>query len=142
MTFVDPAGTLVVVYGSEGRAAERDRALALRLQDEVTQRGRRAVVVSDTVYDDHPMLHPNPVVAVGGPGVNRLSAAMLPTLPAVWAQEDRVFVQAALGEERPRAVVWGMDADATAEAVEAFVFHGELDRMLTRLWRFPKNALT
>lgn len=142
MTFVNPTLTVVLVYGAEGKAAERDRALALRLQDEVTQRGRSAVVVSDAVYDGHPVLHPSAVVAVGGPGVNRLSAEMLPALPAVWAQDDRVFVQATRDDARPRAVVWGMDADATAEAVEAFVFHGELDRLLDRLWRFPKNTLT
>jgi hypothetical protein len=142
VTFVDPAATVVVVYGAEGKAAQRDRALALRLQEEVAQRGRRAVVVSDAVYDDHPALHRSAVVAVGGPGVNRLSAEMLPSLPAVWAQDDRVFVQSGREEGQPRAVVWGMDADATAEAVEAFVFHGELDRILERLWRFPHNALT
>lgn len=141
MSFVHPDLTVVLVYGAEGKAADRDRALALRLQEEVAQRGRNAVVVSDAVYDDHPALHRSAVVAVGGPGVNRLSAEMLPTLPAVWAQDDKVFVQAARDDARPCAVVWGMDADATAEAVEAFVFHGELDRLLDRLWRFPKKSL-
>lgn len=142
MTLFDPVQTVVLVHGSEGRAAERDRGLALRLQDEVALRGHRAVVVSDAVYDDHPALHPGAVVAIGGPGVNRLSAELLPSLPAVWAQEDKVFVQAARDQHPPRAVVWGMDADATADAVEAFIFHGELDRLLGGLWHFPKKSLT
>ncbi|MGB7211593.1 MAG: hypothetical protein WBC97_03110 [Gemmatimonadales bacterium] len=142
MPLFDTELTVVLVHGSEGRAAERDRGLALRLQDEVAQRGRRAVVVSDEIYDDHPALHSSAVVAIGGPGVNRVSAELLPTLPAVWAQEDKVFVQAARDANPPRAVVWGMDADATAEAVEAFVFHGELDRLLGGLWRFPQKAVT
>lgn len=142
MTFLDPLRTVVLVHGSEGRAAERDRDLALRLQEEVTQRGHRAVVVSDAVYDGHPALHPGAVVAIGGPGVNRVSAELMPTLPAVWAQEDKIFVQAA-GDRRPlRAVVWGMDADATAEAVEAFIFHGELDRLLGGLWQFGGKSLS
>lgn len=142
MNFVDPAQTVVLVHGAEGRAAERDRALALRLRDEVEQRGRRAIVVSDAVYDEHPALHPSAVIAIGGPGVNQLSAELLPTLPAVWAQDDRIFVQSARDGDDPCAVVWGMDADATGEAVEAFIFHGELDRLLGRLWRFPRNSLT
>ncbi|MFI5235558.1 MAG: hypothetical protein ACHQXA_07610 [Gemmatimonadales bacterium] len=142
MTFVDPRETVVLVFGATGRAASRDRALALRLQDEVVQRGRRAVVVSDEVYDDHPALHGGAVISVGGPGVNRVSAELLPALPAVWAQEERVFVQSAPEGAQPGAVVWGMDADATADAVDAFIFHGELDRLLGRLWRFPRKLLT
>ena len=75
------------------------------------------------------------MIAVGGPGVNRASEELTANLPLVFQQEDRVFVQARLESADAQVVLWGMDAAATAQAVEAFLFQGVLDKMLERLWQ-------
>ncbi|HEU4569970.1 MAG TPA: hypothetical protein VFS07_05305 [Gemmatimonadales bacterium] len=140
MKLIDPTQTIVIVHGTAGRAATADRELAWKLKREVDRRAdgtafRRAVVVGDEAYYTHDAFEPSPVIAVGGPGVNRASEELSPHVPLVFQQEDRVFVQARLESADAQVVLWGADAAATAQAVEAFLFQGVLDQMLERLWR-------
>ncbi len=141
MKLIDTDETVVIVTGSDIRAEERDRPTAYRLKQEIDRRSdgqpfRRAVVVGDVWYLDHRIFHLNPCVAVGGPGVNGLAAELTQQVPVVWTQDQRAFVQVDFEAEAKRAVLWGMDAEATMMAVQAFVSQGFLEDLLRRIWRF------
>lgn len=141
MKLVDTDETVVLVTGSGIAAEERDRPLAYWLKQEIDRRGsghpyRRAVVVGDGWYLENRIFHLNPTIAIGGPGANALSGALVGQLPGVWAQEDRAFVQADFDGEPKRVCLWGMDLGATSAAVEAFMQRGYLDRLLERIWRW------
>jgi hypothetical protein len=140
MKLIDPTQTIVIVHGSQGRAATADRELAWKLKREVDRRTdgttfRRAVVVGDEAYYAHDAFEPSPVIAIGGPGVNRASEEMTGSLPLLMQQEERVFVQGRFEDRDAQVILWGMDAAATAQAVEAVLFQGVLDKMLAQLWK-------
>lgn len=146
MKLVDTDETIVLVTGSSLTAEERDRPLAYHLKAEIDRRGaghayRRAVVVADLWYLENRIFHLNPTIAIGGPGANSASQSFAETLPTVYAQEDRVFVQADFEGELKRASLWGLDAALTSAAVEVFMTQGYLDDLLNRIWRFRTGVL-
>ena len=140
MRFVDREETVMVVMGSAHAAQERDRPIALALKREIDSRGdchlhRRAFLVGDSQYLDSPELHRHPTIAIGGPGVNAVVQQYAPELPTVWQVEERAFVQAELTDgNQKRVALWGMDANGTAQAVDAFIAQGFLDTLLERIW--------
>jgi len=141
MKLIDTDETVVIVTGSDIRAEERDRPTAYRLKQEIDRRSdgqpfRRAVVVGDTWFLQNRIFHLNPTIAVGGPGVNGLAAELSQTVPVMWSQDQRAYVQAEFDGEPKRAILWGMDAEATMVAVQAFMSQGFLDDLLRRIWRF------
>jgi hypothetical protein len=141
MKLVDTDETVVLVAGASLTAEERDRPLAYRLKAEIDQRGighayRRAVVVADLWYLQNRIFHLNPTIAIGGPGANAVSHEFSEELPTVYSRDERVFVQADFEGELKRGSLWGVDASATAAAVDAFMTQGFLDDLLSRIWRF------
>jgi hypothetical protein len=141
MKLIDTDETVIIVTGSEIRAEERDRPTAYRLKEEIDRRSdgqpfRRAVVVGDAWFLDHRVFHLNPSIAVGGPGVNGLTAELSQQVPVVWTQDQRAFVQVDFENPAKRAALWGLDAEATMLAVQTFVSRGFLDDLLRRIWRF------
>jgi hypothetical protein len=141
LKLVDTDETVVLVTGSSPSAEERDRPHAYRLQTEIDSRGaghayRRAVVVADLWYLENRIFHLNPTIAIGGPGANAASQEFADTLPTVYSQDERVFVQADFESELKRASLWGVDASCTASAVDVFMAQGYLDDLLSRIWRF------
>ncbi len=141
MKLVDTEETIVLVTGSSITAEERDRPLAYLLKTEIDLRGaghayRRAVVVADLWYLENRIFHLNPTIAIGGPGVNGVSEEFSSLLPTVYSRDEQVFVQADFDAEVKRATLWGVNAAATASAVEIFTTQGYLDDLLGRIWRF------
>lgn len=141
MKLVDTEETVVIVTGSDLRSEERDRPTAYRLKSEIDQRSdgqafRRAVVVGDVWFLQNRIFHLNPTIAVGGPGVNGLAAELSQILPVSWSQDQRVYIHADFESEIKRSALWGVDAEATMTAVQAFVSQGFLDDLLRRIWRF------
>ncbi len=141
MKLVDTEETIVLVTGSDIRAEEHDRPTAYRLKQEIDllsdgQPFRRAVVVGDVWYLDNRVFHLNPTIAIGGPGVNGLAADLAQQVPVLWSRDQRTFVQADFDRDPKRALLWGMDAESTMVAVEAFVTQGFLADLLRRIWRF------
>lgn len=139
MTMFRSDATVVVVVGSGHSAGAKDRPLAERLQGEIDRRGggvphRRAVVVDDAWFLEHPQLHGHPTIAIGGPGANGVTGSLVPRLPILWHQGEEAFVQADLDGSPKRAALWGMDAPSTAAALLRFVEGGALDEMLSRVW--------
>jgi hypothetical protein len=138
---VDTEETVVLVTGAALTAEERDRPVAYALKAEIDRRGtghayRRAVVVTDLWYLDNRIFHLNPTIAIGGPGANGVSEEFSSLLPTVYSREEQVFVQADLEGDLKRATLWGVNAGATAAAVDAFVTQGFLDDLLGKIWRF------
>jgi hypothetical protein len=147
MKLVDGRETILVVAGSSDAALAKDRPLALWLRDEINRRSdgqayRRAVVVGDARFAEARELHRHPTIAVGGPGSNGIVQHLSSVLPMVWTQDDRSFVQMAPEGGGRQVALWGMDADGTKAAVEAFVAEGMLDALLAHLWPFPQATLS
>ena len=68
-----------------------------------------------------------PVISVGGPGVNALSAQLSDELPTPVAIEDTLVVQMDLEMNDPRCAVWGMNHLDTVRAVDLFIAKGYLN---------------
>jgi hypothetical protein len=141
MKLVDTEETVVLVTGSSLTAEERDRPLAYLLKSEIDRRGvghayRRAVVVGDVWYLENRIFHLNPTIAIGGPGVNGVSREFNGFLPTIYNREEEVFVQADFEGDLKRAALWGVNAAATAAAVQVFSTNGHLEDLLGRIWRF------
>lgn len=145
MKLIDTDDTILIVTGADLPAEMNDRPVAYRLKDEIDRLGRGvafrgAVVVSDRWYGDNRIFHLCATIAVGGPGVNAVAAALVRELPMVLQRDDRVFVQGAWQGETRRASLWGADRAATAEAVETFVQEGLLHAFLSKAWRLSPAA--
>lgn len=146
MKLLDRNETVLLVVGTNGPAPGRDRALADSLRAAIDERGdgltyRRAVIITDQMYLDRPELHRHPTIAIGGPGVNAVSQYYATELPTVWQDEDRCYVQAELDAGSKRVAVWGMNAAATAQALDAFLSGGLLESLLERIWRLRSDAV-
>jgi len=143
---LDLEETVVVVTGSTSAALERDRPVGIWLRDEINRRGegltyRRAVVTDDERYFQSDVLQRQTTIAIGGPGVNAVTQHFFSTLATLYAEEERVWVQADFDGEQKRVGLWGVDAAATSSAVDAFMVHGYLDELLRRIWQFKTDAL-
>ncbi len=79
------------------------------------------LVVSDVWYLNNEELQSLPVVSVGGPGVNALSANLGDQVPSAFVIENDLIVQVDLDFHDLRAVCWGMNHEATARSIDAFI---------------------
>jgi len=140
MKVIDTDETVLIVTGTDIPAEMNDRPIAYRLKAEIDRQGggrafRRAVVVSDHWYAQNRIFHLCPTVAVGGPGVNGIAAALVNDLPMLLQREERVFVQGSWEGETKRVSLWGADRAATAEAVDTFVRDGMCEAFLGTVWK-------
>jgi hypothetical protein len=122
----DLSRTILIVVGASLRGEEMDRPLGYRIAEEITKRlpadsGWRAVVISDILYLNDKDLADCPVVSLGGPGVNSLSAVLFRELPSVLAIDETLLIQMDADLEDRRCCLWGMDHDQTVEAVDLFI---------------------
>jgi hypothetical protein len=141
MKLLDREETILLVTGSSDAAEEKDAPLAAWLRSEIDRRGsgipfRRGLMVEDSAYVGNPSFHDNPTIAIGGPGSNAVVQHLSDVLPTVWARDDKCFIQMGTEGRGRQVALWGMDADATRGAVEAFVEEGMLDALLERVWSF------
>lgn len=145
MKLIDVAETIVVVISADLDPASADHMAAFALKSAVDGRGaghpyRRAVIVTDMAWFETPLFHDSPTITIGGPGVNGVAGRFGAELPTVWSDQDRCIIQAEFGEVLKRAALWGANAAATTEAVDAFIARGWLDEFLDRCWRFRAGA--
>lgn len=137
--YFDIRSTVLIVVGYGILPEDEDRPVAYELKRAIASRGegaesRGAVVVTDMWMINQEMADLFPAIAVGGPGVNAFAAQIYEALPVAFARDERVFIQMS-DEPDKRAALWGMDRDATREAVERFVRDGLLDRFLAMVWK-------
>ena len=135
--YFDLRSTVLIVVGHGLLPEEEDRPIAYELKRLVNTRaggtdGRAGVVVTDVWIMNNELGEFFPAIALGGPGVNGLTAQIYEDLPVAFTRDERVFVQMADGEKR--AAVWGMDQAATREAMEAFVSEGLFEKFLDLVW--------
>jgi hypothetical protein len=137
--YFDIRSTVLIAVGYGILPEDEDRPLAYDLKRAIAARsqgaeGRGAVVVTDMWMLNQEMAELFPAIAVGGPGVNAFAAQIYEELPVAFTRDERVFIQMS-EEPGKRAALWGMDSDATREAVERFVADGWLDRFLNLVWK-------
>jgi hypothetical protein len=146
MKLVDGEETILIVVASALESGHPDRESADRLRTEIDIRGsgfsyRRAVVIGDEAWFATELFHGAPTIAVGGPGVNAVAGRFAAALPSVWTDGEEVVIQAVLDEGPRQASLWGVNREATAAAVEAFINRGWLEEFLERCWRYRGGQL-
>ena len=132
---------LPIVVGVQLKAELGDRPLAYRIEAEMRRRlgellpkpaenerpRLSPVVLSDVYYLNHEELQSRPMISIGGPGMNMVSANLVEELPMALAIENVLVIQMDLELEDLRCTVWGMDHLSTVRAVETFLVKGYLD---------------
>jgi hypothetical protein len=138
---------IAIVTGIQLRAELGDRPLAYRVEREVREfldahlperpPGElpllAPVVVTDVLYLNNDDLQTRPTIAIGGPGMNALTATLVEELPTALAIDETLVVQMNLdagAEDAHRCAVWGMNHLDTVRAVETFVAKGYLAAFL------------
>jgi hypothetical protein len=138
---------IAIVTGIQLRAELGDRPLAYHVEREVRafldthlperQPGElpqlAAVVVSDVFYLNSEALQTRPTIAIGGPGMNALTATLVEELPTALAIDETLVIQMNLdagAEDAHRCAVWGMNHLDTVRAVETFIAKGYLATFL------------
>lgn len=82
--------------------------------------GRRPLVCSDVWFLNDDSLRNCPVIAVGGPRVNALSAYLGDKLPGALVIDGVLMVQLDIEFAERSACCWGESTDGTLQAVELF----------------------
>ncbi len=135
MPQIDPDYLILIVTGVSLRGEAADRALAYRLAAEIQQRlgpdsPWRPLVITDVLYLNDKALARQPVISIGGPGVNHLSALLFQELPSVMTIDNALIIQMDIDLNDLRCSLWGMDHERTVEALDLFFSRGYLDRFL------------
>ncbi|MBX3386186.1 MAG: hypothetical protein KF768_06425 [Phycisphaeraceae bacterium] len=133
---VDVDTAFLIVVGAHPRAECFDRALAYRLSARVRAWLRERfpddalggsasgvlepLVLTDVWYLNDRSMRGRPVVSIGGPGVNALTAALADKLPSVFVIDDSMMVQMDPECAELSACCWGVGPSETAGAVEVF----------------------
>jgi len=93
--------TVILVVGTNMVVELLDRPVAEFLRDHIDQRGaeypfRRGIVVTDQAwFDEAAVLQDNPVISIGGPPANRLSAEFNDWPPVgIWRRQVLHFIRA------------------------------------------------
>lgn len=140
MPDIDTSRLIAIVTGIQLKAELGDRPLAYRIEREVRRQLKRLLppteegefprlspaVVSDVYYLNSDALQARPTLAIGGPGMNAVSAMLLKQLPTALSIENTLVVQMDLEMNDARCAVWGMDHLDTVRAVETFLAKGYL----------------
>jgi len=139
---LDVNQTILIVVGVDIGPEETDRPLAYKLKDAFEASPlfgnhpfRKCIVISDALYRHDKLIHACPTVAIGGPGVNTLAAELVEKLPVYLSKDNRYFIQLDKDFKNPKISIWGLEGEATAEAVEMFVANGILDEFLKAIWK-------
>lgn len=137
---------MLIVTGAHLRAEASDRPLAYELAElmrpvieSLAESGEgppRPLVCSDLWYLNTTDLHRCPVVSVGSPGVNALTAYLTERLPALFTVDHSYTVQMDLEAAAPVASCWGTDEESTASAVRVFI-----DKYMDEFLRSALRAL-
>ncbi|MCB9838296.1 MAG: hypothetical protein H6813_03075 [Phycisphaeraceae bacterium] len=135
---IDLDRVTLIVTGADLRAEIADRPLAYRLQramldwrdiyapdaDEPGTPGARpfdVIVCSDVWCLGNPEMMLRPLISVGGPAVNALTAHLADKAPSAFVIDDVLIVQLDPDLRDLRGCCWGRDHEATENAVTAFI---------------------
>jgi hypothetical protein len=138
---IDTDRLIWIVTGVQLKAELGDRPLAYRIEAEVRRLlieclGKppegappllAPAVISDVYYLNNSEIQDQPVIAVGGPGVNMVSGNFVEKLPTAVAIENQLVIQMDVEMNDAQCAVWGMDHLSTVQAVELFIVKGYLE---------------
>jgi len=141
MQQIDVNQTILVVVGSEVKPEEKDRPLAYKLMNQIGQSEkyggqpfRKCVVISDLLFENDKIIQVCPTIAIGGPGVNLVSAKFVDKLPVSVNRDNQFFIQSESDFKTNRVSIWGMDQATTNDAIDEFVNSGMLEKFLGKIW--------
>ncbi len=141
MQQLDVNQTILIVVGAEIKPEEKDRPLAYKLQQYIEKSPkygkipfRKCIVISDILFENDKIIQVCPTIAIGGPGVNMVSAKFADKLPICLNKDNRCFVQYDKNSENNKASIWGIDQATTNEALDEFIKNGLLDEFLGKVW--------
>jgi len=126
---IDIDTSLLIVVGAHLRAEVADRPLGERLRQRIldwqSETGCDAplvpIICTDLWWLNDRDLQAQPTIAIGNPSVNAASAYFANRLPSALVVENSFEVQVDPELVCLQACLWGVDASATASAVEAFI---------------------
>lgn len=124
-------GLFLIVVGSSIEAERRDRPLAYRFREQVLDRldvRRRdgeadaltPLVCSDLWYLNAREADGRPAIALGAPNTNAATALFSNRVPTAFVVEQRLRVHVDVEFIDLRAAIWGVNAAATASAIDLF----------------------
>lgn len=128
--------SILIVTGSNLRAEQGDRPLAYQLGNTINgvlshgDYQPEVLVLSDLWYLHSELLHNLPLISIGGPTVNAVSAHLSQRLPTVLIAQNTLIIQMDPSLDDLRTSVWGVHHETTVNALELFVKRGYLDRLL------------
>lgn len=139
---IDANQTILIVVGADLKPEEVDRPMAYKLKSAFESSPlfgkhpfRKCLVISDALYRHDKIIKVCPTVAVGGPGVNLVAAEFVEKLPVYIARENRYYIQSDKDFSERKISIWGMDREATEEAIDTFIEKGILDDFLNTIWK-------
>lgn len=131
-----PEDNILIVTGSNLRAEQADRPLAYGLKEIIADLmpdltyESPVLVLSDLWYLHAETLHDMPMISIGGPSVNAVSAHLSQRLPTVLVADNTLTIQMDPTLEDLRVCVWGVHHDTTVNALELFVDRGYLEQLI------------
>ena len=127
---------MLIVTGSNLRAEKADRPLAYWIQSALSQgcedQGHECniLVISDLWYLGCQILHCRPMISVGGPSVNAVSAHLSKHIGHALLVDNALQIQMDPTLRDLRVCVWGANNQLTINAVDLFINNGYLERFI------------
>ena len=142
MQEIDVNLTILIVVGIDLKPEEFDRPIAYRLKQEIEKSPlcgdhpfRKCLVISDGLYTNDKIIQACPSIVIGGPGVNSAASQLVDKLPVYYSQDNRFFIQLDKEFKNSKISIWGMDREATEEAVDKLISDGILDDFIKSIWK-------
>ena len=134
----DRRWTVLVVVGAGVVPQIHDGVTASQLKIELDARGdgdlKCALVVTDVGLLREPVFRQCPLICLGGPAANALTAELEGSVPSDPRSTTRVRVHHDLSNAGRQVLLWGTDAPATTAAVEQFLTSGLIERFVKNCW--------
>jgi hypothetical protein len=116
-----------------------DGMSAFILKGEINRRGRAHELRFSCVVTDMGLLEEDvymrcPVISIGGPEANKVTARFADELPVVPSSTECGRIHHNIDKGITRVALWGTGSLETGEAVKSFIYSGLLDRFLDLIW--------
>jgi hypothetical protein len=139
-TWPDRRETVLIAIGAGIDAQLHDRDPAFKLTQQINRKGKKkdfrwSAIVTDSGLLDEPKFLDCPVISVGGPVANKITADFQRQLPTDERCEARLKVQHNFKDGDRRISVWGQTGKDTSDAVDFLISSGILDEFLSLIWK-------
>ena len=137
--FPDPKKGILIAIGYSVMPQAFDMIPALRLHSEINRLGdvhqsKRACIVTDAGLLEAKEYSNSPLISIGGPVVNKITAALKNQLPDDPISTKHVKIQHDMNNGVTRVALWGSGSIECARAVDLFISSGLLNTFLKMLW--------